>query len=85
MSCDVCCAAAERSASDPGALQTPAATPPPGRERSHMGQLFFEYLLVVSLRKRRNEDGYEPHITYQFPKVRANTHTHTYTHSNLLK
>ncbi|XP_051764203.1 DENN/MADD domain containing 2Db [Ctenopharyngodon idella] len=58
----------KRSASDPGALQTLAATPPPGRERSHMGQLFFEYLLVVSLRKRRNEDTYEPHITYQFPK-----------------
>uniref|UniRef100_A0A671NCT6 DENN domain-containing protein 2D-like n=1 Tax=Sinocyclocheilus anshuiensis TaxID=1608454 RepID=A0A671NCT6_9TELE len=46
----------------------PAVAPPAGRERSHMGQLFFEYLLVVSLRKRRNEEGYEPHITYQFPK-----------------
>ncbi|XP_042604871.1 DENN/MADD domain containing 2Db [Cyprinus carpio] len=37
-------------------------------EEVHSGQLFFEYLLVVSLRKKRNEEGYEPHITYQFPK-----------------
>uniref|UniRef100_A0A8C1P2W7 DENN/MADD domain containing 2Db n=1 Tax=Cyprinus carpio TaxID=7962 RepID=A0A8C1P2W7_CYPCA len=34
----------------------------------YKGQLFFDYLLVVSLRKRRNKEGYEPHITYQFPK-----------------
>ncbi|XP_016114452.1 DENN domain-containing protein 2D-like [Sinocyclocheilus grahami] len=46
----------------------PAAEPPAGR--SHTGQLFFEYLLVVSLRKKRNKEDYEPHITYQFPKVR---------------
>lgn len=32
------------------------------------GQFFFEYLVVVSL--RRTPDGhYEPKITYQFPKV----------------
>uniref|UniRef100_A0A671R763 DENN domain-containing protein 2D-like n=1 Tax=Sinocyclocheilus anshuiensis TaxID=1608454 RepID=A0A671R763_9TELE len=53
-----------RSSSDPGVY--PAAAPPVGR--SHTGQLFFEYLLVVSLRKKRNEEDYEPHITYQFPK-----------------
>ncbi|XP_050961273.1 DENN/MADD domain containing 2Db [Labeo rohita] len=58
----------KRSSSDPGVYASPAAAPPAGRERSHMGQLFFEYLLVVSLRKKRNEEGYEPHITYQFPK-----------------
>uniref|UniRef100_A0A672L2X7 DENN domain-containing protein 2D-like n=1 Tax=Sinocyclocheilus grahami TaxID=75366 RepID=A0A672L2X7_SINGR len=58
----------KRSSSDPGVYPAPAAAPPAGRERSHMGQLFFEYLLVVSLRKKRNEEGYEPHITYQFPK-----------------
>ncbi|XP_006899353.1 PREDICTED: DENN domain-containing protein 2D isoform X2 [Elephantulus edwardii] len=32
------------------------------------GQHFFEYLLVVSLQKKRSGDGYEPTITYQFPK-----------------
>ncbi|KAK2906524.1 hypothetical protein Q8A67_005509 [Cirrhinus molitorella] len=56
----------KRSCSDPGVY--PTAASPAGRERAHMGQLFFEYLLVVSLRKKRNEEGYEPHITYQFPK-----------------
>lgn len=30
-------------------------------------QFFFEYLVVVSL-KRKTEGGYEPQITYQFPK-----------------
>lgn len=33
------------------------------------GQHFFEYLLVVSLKKRRSGEDYEPTITYQFPKV----------------
>ncbi|XP_052395062.1 DENN domain-containing protein 2D-like [Carassius gibelio] len=55
-----------RSSSDPGVSPVPGAAAPAGRR--HTGQLFFEYLLVVSLRKRRNEEGYEPHITYQFPK-----------------
>ncbi|XP_045059579.2 DENN domain-containing protein 2D isoform X2 [Desmodus rotundus] len=32
------------------------------------GQHFFEYLLVVSLKKRRSGESYEPTITYQFPK-----------------
>ncbi|GAB1287973.1 DENN domain-containing protein 2D [Apodemus speciosus] len=32
------------------------------------GQHFFEYLLVVSLKKKRLGDDYEPTITYQFPK-----------------
>lgn len=35
------------------------------------GQHFFEYLLVVSLKKKRSGDDYEPTITYQFPKVRT--------------
>ncbi|XP_051549897.1 DENN domain-containing protein 2D-like isoform X2 [Myxocyprinus asiaticus] len=48
-------------------ITAPSATPS-GRERNYTGQLFFEYLLVVSLRKKSNEEGYEPHITYQFPK-----------------
>ncbi|XP_060057873.1 DENN domain-containing protein 2D isoform X4 [Erinaceus europaeus] len=32
------------------------------------GQHFFEYLLVVSLKKKRSGKDYEPTITYQFPK-----------------
>ncbi|KAM5256144.1 DENN domain-containing protein 2D isoform 1-T1 [Ctenodactylus gundi] len=32
------------------------------------GQHFFEYLLVVSLKKKHLQDDYEPTITYQFPK-----------------
>uniref|UniRef100_H0X3H0 DENN domain containing 2D n=1 Tax=Otolemur garnettii TaxID=30611 RepID=H0X3H0_OTOGA len=32
------------------------------------GQHFFEYLLVVSLKKKRLGNDYEPTITYQFPK-----------------
>nr|XP_058937824.1 DENN domain-containing protein 2D isoform X3 [Kogia breviceps] len=32
------------------------------------GQHFFEYLLVVSLKKKPSGDDYEPTITYQFPK-----------------
>ncbi|KAJ8257201.1 hypothetical protein GJAV_G00183010 [Gymnothorax javanicus] len=31
------------------------------------GQFFFEYLVVVSLKKKK-DGGYEPQITYQFPK-----------------
>jgi len=34
------------------------------------GQHFFEYLLVVSLKKKGSGADYEPTITYQFPKVR---------------
>lgn len=34
------------------------------------GQHFFEYLLVVSLKKKSSGPDYEPTITYQFPKVR---------------
>ncbi|XP_029428745.1 DENN domain-containing protein 2D isoform X2 [Rhinatrema bivittatum] len=32
------------------------------------GHLFFEYLVVVSLRKQKAGAAYEPQITYQFPK-----------------
>ena len=35
------------------------------------GQHFFEYLLVVSLRKKHSGEDYEPRIIYQFPKVRT--------------
>ncbi|XP_041712852.1 DENN domain-containing protein 2D-like isoform X2 [Coregonus clupeaformis] len=38
------------------------------REQRYMsGQYFFEYLVVVSLKKSK-EGAYEPQITYQFPK-----------------
>ncbi|KAM6979681.1 DENN/MADD domain containing 2Db [Aplochiton taeniatus] len=33
------------------------------------GQFFFEYLVVVSLRRNRQDGSYEPQITYQFPKL----------------
>ncbi|KAJ8373264.1 hypothetical protein AAFF_G00266750 [Aldrovandia affinis] len=40
---------------------------PPREPRYMSGQFFFEYLVVVSLKKKK--DGvYEPQITYQFPK-----------------
>ena len=39
------------------------------------GHFFFEYLVVVSLKKRRDQEGYEPQITYQFPKVRLRLET----------
>lgn len=51
-----------------------AAVKEPERAREHClpsfagGQHFFEYLLVVSLNRRRPGDDYEPTITYQFPK-----------------
>lgn len=35
------------------------------------GQHFFEYLLVVSLKKKHSGEDYEPRIIYQFPKVRT--------------
>lgn len=39
------------------------------KEQRYMsGQYFFEYLVVVSLKKSK-EGAYEPQITYQFPKV----------------
>uniref|UniRef100_A0A4W5PPL2 DENN/MADD domain containing 2Db n=1 Tax=Hucho hucho TaxID=62062 RepID=A0A4W5PPL2_9TELE len=44
----------------------PALVVTSARDQSH---LFFEYLVVVSLRKKRGEGMYEPQITYQFPKL----------------
>ena len=37
-------------------------------QRYSSAQFFFEYLVVVSLKKTK-EGAYEPQITYQFPKV----------------
>lgn len=40
------------------------------RQRRYVsGQYFFEYLVVVSLKKAKDSSSYEPQITYQFPKV----------------
>ncbi|XP_062402125.1 DENN/MADD domain containing 2Db [Sardina pilchardus] len=48
-------------------LQAPDS--PRSQDQSNAsGQFFFEYLVVVSLKKKRGQDGYEPQITYQFPK-----------------
>ncbi|KAM7405454.1 hypothetical protein PAMP_012714 [Pampus punctatissimus] len=37
-------------------------------QRYASGQYFFEYLVVVSLKKTKDGSSYEPQITYQFPK-----------------
>lgn len=41
----------------------------PIQPRRVSGQYFFEYLVVVSLKKKKDGSNYEPQITYQFPKV----------------
>lgn len=61
----------------PSQSNTGEAATEPERTQEHSlsnfagGQHFFEYLLVVSLKKKRSGDDYEPTITYQFPKVRT--------------
>lgn len=40
----------------------------PIQPRRVSGQYFFEYLVVVSLKKSKDGNNYEPQITYQFPK-----------------
>ena len=59
----------EVSAAENNASRVPQGKP---GERSSVfysaGQFFFEYLVVVSLRKM-SDGHYEPKITYQFPKV----------------
>ncbi|KAJ6651329.1 hypothetical protein lerEdw1_021074 [Lerista edwardsae] len=57
----------------PGAIveSKPVTSERPKDRNSYLysagGQLFFEYLVVVSLKKNTKGD-YEPKITYQFPK-----------------
>lgn len=51
-----------------GAAGEPEKTPELCAPAFAGGQHFFEYLLVVSLKRRRSGEGYEPAITYQFPK-----------------
>ncbi|XP_069025240.1 DENN/MADD domain containing 2Da isoform X2 [Embiotoca jacksoni] len=38
------------------------------QHRYASGQYFFEYLVVVSLKKTKDSNNYQPQITYQFPK-----------------
>ncbi|XP_043932591.1 DENN domain-containing protein 2D isoform X2 [Protopterus annectens] len=62
-----------RKAPIPGTLRgehTPNDKPDENeRIRFSGGQLFFEYLIVVSLKKKKKDsEEYEPQITYQFPK-----------------
>ncbi|XP_038166967.1 DENN domain-containing protein 2D isoform X3 [Arvicola amphibius] len=58
----------------PSQNNTGEAATEPERTQEHSlsnfagGQHFFEYLLVVSLKKKRSGEDYEPTITYQFPK-----------------
>ncbi|XP_047226988.1 DENN domain-containing protein 2D-like isoform X2 [Girardinichthys multiradiatus] len=46
----------------------PAADNVSIQPRRISGQYFFEYLVVVSLKKNKDGSNYEPQITYQFPK-----------------
>lgn len=59
----------EASAAENNPSRVPQGKP---GERSSIlysaGQFFFEYLVVVSL-KKMSDEHYEPKITYQFPKV----------------
>ena len=53
----------------------------PNTSRQHRyvsGQYFFEYLVVVSL-KKKDGSNYEPQITYQFPKVSLSLSHHVDT------
>ncbi|KAG8517642.1 DENN domain-containing protein 2D [Galemys pyrenaicus] len=50
------------------AAKEPERTPEYSQHNFAGGQHFFEYLLVVSLKKKRSGQDYEPTITYQFPK-----------------
>ncbi|ERE88956.1 DENN domain-containing protein 2D-like protein [Cricetulus griseus] len=58
----------------PSQNNTVEAATEPERTQEHSlssfagGQHFFEYLLVVSLKRKHSGDDYEPTITYQFPK-----------------
>ncbi|XP_058230001.1 DENN/MADD domain containing 2Db [Hemibagrus wyckioides] len=55
---------------DKGEKKAPAADAPPPFACTLGRPPFFEYLVVVSVRKRSSRDeGYEPQIIYQFPKA----------------
>ncbi|KAI4824441.1 hypothetical protein KUCAC02_012952 [Chaenocephalus aceratus] len=54
--------------SEPAELPGPEAENSSREHRYVSGQYFFEYLVVVSLKKTKDGSSYEPQITYQFPK-----------------
>ncbi|XP_029307086.1 DENN/MADD domain containing 2Da isoform X2 [Cottoperca gobio] len=54
--------------SEPTELPPVLTENPSGQHRYVSGQYFFEYLVVVSLKKTKDGSSYEPQITYQFPK-----------------
>lgn len=55
---------------DPVEPAGPAVADNTSRQHRYVsGQYFFEYLVVVSLKKTKDGSNYEPQITYQFPKV----------------
>uniref|UniRef100_UPI0037E98580 DENN domain-containing protein 2D-like isoform X2 n=1 Tax=Semicossyphus pulcher TaxID=241346 RepID=UPI0037E98580 len=54
---------------EPAEPPGPAAADDASRQHRYVsGQYFFEYLVVVSLKKNKDSGNYEPQITYQFPK-----------------
>ncbi|XP_034001526.1 DENN domain-containing protein 2D-like isoform X1 [Trematomus bernacchii] len=54
--------------SEPPELPGQVAENSSRQHRYVSGQYFFEYLVVVSLKKTKDGSSYEPQITYQFPK-----------------
>ncbi|CAL1607256.1 unnamed protein product [Knipowitschia caucasica] len=46
----------------------PLEGPSQQQQRYGSGQYFFEYLVVVSLKRTSEDQQYQPHISYQFPK-----------------
>lgn len=67
----VCVGATEPEPTEP--LCPAAAVDNASRQHRYVsGQYFFEYLVVVSLKKTKDGSSYEPQITYQFPKVSLN-------------
>lgn len=53
---------------DPPNIPGPPEPDNARQPRYASGQYFFEYLVVVSLKKTKDGNNYEPQITYQFPK-----------------
>ncbi|KAM8755570.1 DENN/MADD domain containing 2Da isoform 3-T3 [Acanthopagrus schlegelii] len=54
---------------EPTEPQGPVGANETSRQHRYVsGQYFFEYLVVVSLKKAKGSSSYEPQITYQFPK-----------------
>ncbi|XP_071393277.1 DENN/MADD domain containing 2Db isoform X1 [Centroberyx affinis] len=58
----------DRDGRESAATSSPTSAPPALDQTHSSSQFFFEYLVVVSLRRRKLEGSYEPQIIYQFPK-----------------